>query len=121
MGGRIQYHLKFNLDDPNSHVLLVAYQVKGSLGRKLMTGHKTVVIDNATVPVRAKVSTINSYSAHADHGALLSWLKRIKNPKPQHVFVVHGEEESNVKFRDDASKKIKTNFIIPEYGQAYEF
>lgn len=121
MGGRIQYHLKFNLDDPNSHVLLVAYQVKGSLGRKLMTGHKTVVIDNVTVPVRAKISTINSYSAHADHGALLSWLKRIKNPKPQHVFVVHGEEESNIKFRDDASKKIKTNFIIPEYGQAYEF
>ncbi|PKM91545.1 MBL fold hydrolase [Candidatus Falkowbacteria bacterium HGW-Falkowbacteria-1] len=121
VGGRIQYHLKFNLDDPNSHVLLVAYQVQGSVGRKLLTGHKTVVVDNVNIPVRAKVSIVNSYSAHADHDALLSWLKKIKSPKPQYIFVVHGEEEANIKLKTEASKKIKTNFIIPEYGEVYEF
>lgn len=121
MGGRIQYHLKFNLDDKNSHVMLVAYQVRGSLGRKLMTGHKNVLVDNVNIPVKAKISRVNSYSAHADHDALLNWLKKIRNPKPKHVFIIHGEEESCLKFKKDASKKIKSNFIVPEFGQVYEF
>ncbi|MFA7365302.1 MAG: MBL fold metallo-hydrolase [Patescibacteria group bacterium] len=121
VGGRIQHHLKFNLDDPNSEVLLVAFQVKGTLGRKLMTGHENVSIDNLNIPVRAKISRINSYSAHADHEDLIAWLKKMKNPKPKHIFVIHGEEEANIKLKEDGVKKIKTNFIIPEYEQKYEF
>lgn len=120
-GGRIHYHLRFNLDDPNSHVLLVAYQVKGSLGRKIMTGHKIINIDNQNIPVKAKVSVINSYSAHADHRAILDWLKKIKNPKPKHIFVIHGEEDANELLAKEISKKIKTNPIIPEYNQYYDF
>lgn len=121
VGGRIQYHLKFNLDDPNSQVLLVAYQVAGSVGRKLLNGDKTVLVDNVNIPVKAKVSIINSHSAHADHNDLLLWLKKMNNPKPQHVFIFHGEEESNIKFKREAFKKIKTNFIVPSYGEIYEF
>ncbi len=120
-GGRILYHLKFYLNDPNSHVLLVAFQVKGSLGRQLMKGEKSVVIDNTNVPVKAKVSVINSYSAHADHQAIMAWLKKIKSPKPKHIFVIHGEEEANNILANDISKKIKTHPIIPEYDQIYEF
>lgn len=120
-GGRITHHLKFNLSDPNSHVLLVAYQVKGSLGRKLLTGHKSVNIDNLNIPVRAKVSIVNSYSAHADHGAIINWLKKIKNPKPRHVFIMHGEEESSDLMAQDIKKKVKTDAIVPESDQIYEF
>lgn len=120
-GGRIKYHLKFNLDDKNSHVLLVAYQVKGSLGRKLLTGHKSVVIDDLNIPVKAKISVVNSYSAHADHKALIGWLKKIKSPKPKHIFVMHGEEEANNILAKEIFKKLKTNSIVPEYGQVYEF
>lgn len=120
-GGRIQYHLKFNLDDKNSQVLLVSYQVKGTLGRKLLTGSKSVSIDNLNIPVKAKVSVVNSYSAHADHTALMDWLKKIKNPKPKHIFIVHGEEEANEILAKDISKKIKTHPIIPECNQVYEF
>ncbi len=120
-GGRIHYHLKLNLDDVNSHVLLVSYQVRGSLGRKLMTGQKNVVIDSLNIPVRAKISVVNSYSAHADHGAIISWIKKIKNPKPRHIFIVHGEAEVSELLAMEISKKIRSNPIIPEYGQIYEF
>ena len=120
-GGRILYHLKFYLNDPNNQVLLVAFQVKGSLGRRLMKGEKNVIIDNTNVPVKAKVSVINSYSAHADHKAIMVWLKKIKSPKPKHIFVIHGEEEANNVLAEDISKKIKTHSIVPEYGQVYEF
>jgi metallo-beta-lactamase family protein len=120
-GGRISHHLKFNLSDPNSQVLLVAFQVKGSLGRKLLTGHKSVKIDNSHVPVKAKISVINSYSAHADHDALIEWVKKIKKPKPKHVFVMHGEEESSEVLAREILEKTKNKTIVPEYKQVYEF
>ncbi len=120
-GGRIHYHLKFNLADENSQVLLVAYQVHGTLGRKILDGHKTVKIDHQNIPVKAKVSVINSYSAHADHVALINWLRKIKKPRPKYVFVMHGEEEANNILAQDISNKIKTKPIVPEFGQVYEF
>ncbi len=120
-GGRIGHHLKFNLNDKNSHVLLVAYQVAGSLGRKLLTGHKSVNIEHANIPVKAKVSVINSYSAHADNDALMGWLKKMKSPKPKYIFVIHGEEEANYILANQISKKLKTKPIIPDFGQIYEF
>lgn len=120
-GGRIGYHLKFNLADKNSHVMLVAYQVKGSLGRKLLTGHKSVRVDNANIPVNAKVSVVNSYSAHADNNALMTWLKKINKPKPKYIFVIHGEEEANYLLANQISKKLKVKPIIPDFGQVYEF
>ena len=73
------------------------------------------------IPVKAKISVINSYSAHADHKALISWLKKIKSPKPKHIFVMHGEEEANIILAKEIFKKLKTNSIVPEYGQVYEF
>lgn len=120
-GGRIRYHLKFNLDDKNSQVLLVAFQVKGSLGRQLLNGQETVNIDNSSIPVKAKISVVNSYSAHSDHNALISWLKKIKNPKPKNIFIIHGEEKANEILAKDISKKIRTNPIIPDCNQVYEF
>jgi metallo-beta-lactamase family protein len=119
-GGRIGHHLKFNLGDKNSHVLLVSFQVKGSLGKKLMTGHKSVNIDNLNIPVKAKVSVINSYSAHADNDALMGWIKKIRNPKPKNIFIMHGEEDSNNILAKEISKKARVNPIIPEYDKFYE-
>ncbi len=121
VGGRIQHHLKFNLDNEKNHVLLVAYQAKGTLGRKLMKRYKFVDIHGSRIPVRAQVSVVNSYSAHADHDALMSWLKAIKKPVPKNVFIVHGAESSGLDFQVDASKEISSNFILPNYGENYKY
>ena len=121
VGGRIQHHLKHNLGEESTHVLLVAYQAKGTLGRKLMKGFEYVDIHGDSIPVRAKVSVVNSYSAHADHDALMSWLKAIKKPVPKNVFIVHGAESSGLNFQTDASQEIASNFILPNYGKSYEF
>ena len=71
--------------------------------------------------VKAKVSVINSYSAHADHDALVKWLNKMRAPKPKYVFLVHGEEKSCYLIAEEVRKKIKTKALIPDFGQVYEF
>ena len=42
------------------------------------------------IDVRARVSKINGFSAHADRKALTRWLDALKRP-PRRVFVTHGD------------------------------
>jgi len=54
------------------------------------------------VAVKAKIESIDSFSAHADYKGLLNWLRHF-SPKPKKVFIVHGEEEAMIPF----SKRIE--------------
>jgi len=119
VGGRIPYHLKLNLSDPNSHVLLVAYQSPGTLGRKLLDGERQVYIYGDLVEVNARVSVINSFSSHADEPHILEWLENIKSPRPKKVFINHGEEANSLNFAGKIGTP-ETKAIVPEYGQIYE-
>jgi len=93
-GGRILFHEMRYLPDPNSTLLLVCYQVKGTTGRKLQEGAEEVEIMNEKVNVFAQIKVIKGYSAHADQEGLVRWLKRIKRERPiKKVFAVQGEKE----------------------------
>ena len=118
-GGRIPYHLKFNLPDPRSHLLIISYQVVGSLGRKLLDGAKNVLIDGQRVKVRAKVSAIGSYSSHADRPKLMRWLQKIKPKNLKRIFVIHGEEESNFLLAKSIQEKIGLEATVPKYNVKY--
>ncbi len=91
-GGRIQEHLARCLDDPRSCVIFTGYQVQGTLGRRLVDGAGHVRVAGRTVPVRARVHTINGLSAHADQAGLLDWVGGFRDPKPR-TLLVHGEPE----------------------------
>ena len=89
-GGRIKYHLKYNLARKECAIVFVGFQAAGTLGRRIVDGAKTVRIFGETVPVRAHIHTIGGLSAHADQAALLGWLGKLRAP-PQATWVVHGE------------------------------
>ena len=91
--GRVRHHLKHNLWRPECTVLFVGYQSVGTLGRSLVDGAKQVRIFDETIEVRASVEKLAGVSGHADVNGLLKWASTF-DPKPQHVFVVHGEDES---------------------------
>jgi metallo-beta-lactamase family protein len=92
-GGRIRHHLLHNLPHPRARVLLVGYQVAGTLGSVLRDGARHVRISGHDVPVRADVKILDSYSTHADRPALLDWVKT-RGPVSGSVFLVHGEAAS---------------------------
>lgn len=91
-GGRIVHHLKHNLYKPDTHVIFVGYQARGTLGRRLVDGADEIRIAGEDIQVKAALHTINGFSAHADRRDLLTWAARL--PKKTRFLVVHGELKS---------------------------
>src|SRR5690606_15571719 len=90
--GRIRHHLKNHLWRPNSTVMLVGFQAKGTLGQILADGAKAVRIQGEEVKVRARIRQLDIYSGHADGPALIRWIEERERVK-RAILLVHGEDE----------------------------
>jgi metallo-beta-lactamase family protein len=92
-GGRIVHHLKHNIYKPDTHIMFVGYQAYGTLGRRIVDGAKEVRIAGENVAVRAKLHTLNGFSAHADRADLIQWAQNF--PQKARFIIVHGEPKSS--------------------------
>ena len=115
--GRILHHLKNNVGDERNTVLIVGWQAPYTLGRRLVEKQEVVKIFGEEYVRRADVQVINGYSAHADREELLDWFKQVQSPKLEHVFVVHGEQESSFALADAFAGLGVSNVLVPEPGQ----
>ncbi len=88
-GGRVLHHLKHNLWRENAAVVFVGYAAEGTPARRIIDGAKTMRLFGVDVRVRAKIWTINGFSAHAGRSDLTAWLAH--TGRPRSVFLVHGE------------------------------
>ena len=98
--GRIRHHLKHNLWRANSAVVFVGFQSPGTLGRRLLDGVEKVKLFGEEIAVKAKIVNFQGLSSHADHDHLIEWIKAF-DPKPTHVFVVHGDEDVAPAFAEE--------------------
>jgi len=89
-GGRVRHHLRHNLANSEASVIFVGFAARGTLARLIIDGAKHVRLFDEDIPVRARVHTINGFSAHADQRELVEWLARIAEVKT--TVLVHGEE-----------------------------
>jgi metallo-beta-lactamase family protein len=113
-GGRVRHHLKHNLWRESSSVIFVGFAAKGTLARRIIDGEGVVSLFGEDVPVRARIHTINGFSAHADQAELNAWRRRVDAPR---TFLVHGEEEVMRRF---ASQLHGTAVEMPILGQEFE-
>lgn len=114
-GGRIKHHLKHNLWREENSVIFVGYQTKGSLGRAIIDGAKTVRIYGEEIAVKAKIYTINGFSSHADQKTLLNWLGNIKGL--ENIFIVHGEKEVMEIFKEKIKEELNMKAHIVKKGE----
>jgi metallo-beta-lactamase family protein len=106
-GGRILHHLKHNLWQPETNVLIVGYQAAGTLGRLLVEGARRVRIFDEEIAVKAAIHTLGGFSAHAGQTELLDWLAPMAPTHPQ-VLLTHGEEHA----RTALAQRIAERFAI---------
>lgn len=117
--GRIKHHLKHNLWNPKSTILFVGYQAPGTLGYSIVNGAKTVKIFGEEIAVNARIEYIEGYSGHADQEWLMNFVYSFIT-KPKHIFLVHGEEESQNVLQEKIINEAGINTVIPAFGETYE-
>ena len=117
--GRIRHHLKHNLWRPESAVVFVGFQSRGTLGRHLLDGAESVKMFGEEIAVRAKIVNFQGLSSHADRDHLLNWIDQFASAKPTHVFVVHGDREVAPAFAADLAER---GFAAhaPRYTEVYD-
>jgi metallo-beta-lactamase family protein len=118
-GGRIVHHLFHNVEDPNTHVLIVGYQSYASLGRKLVEKQPTVRILGEEKTVRAQVHTLSGFSAHAGQTDLLNWFSYLAPSKPK-VVITHGEDMQRQTLASLIKKQFELDSVLPEIGDVIE-
>ena len=117
-GGRITRHFKHRIWNPNNAVIFVGYQAVGTLGREIVDGAEWINIYNEDIIVKASIHTINGFSAHADQDGILKWISKIKNLKK--VFLIHGEKESQMNFKEVLENKLDIDAHIVDYKEKIE-
>lgn len=114
-GGRIRHHLRHNLERTRSSVVFVGYAAEGTPARAIVDGCKSLRIGRRDVSVRARIWTINGFSAHADAPELLAWL----GDEPRHrVFLVHGEATRGMAAMRQALQRRGVAAVCPAYEEA---
>lgn len=101
-GGRMVNYLKALLPDPRTDVIFVGYQAEGTPGRDIQRfgpDHGYVVLDGERITINAGIHVMTGYSAHADQGDLLRFIRRI-HKQPRQIRIVHGEAEAKVAFAE---------------------
>lgn len=116
-GGRILHHLRNYLSHASTTVLIVGFQVEGSLGRRLHQGEKHVHIFGHPIHVRADVRSCGAFSGHADYPRLMHWMHCFHGKPPRRVFVTHGELNSALAFSQSVEEELSLPSGVPEYGE----
>jgi metallo-beta-lactamase family protein len=118
-GGRIMHHLRHNLPNPDTAVLIVGFQSHGTLGRKLVDGAKSVMMFGEEIPVRASIHTMGGFSAHADQRGLLDWFSTLAPSRPRTI-ITHGEDRARKVFGDLIHSQFGLKTEKPQLGEVIE-
>jgi metallo-beta-lactamase family protein len=118
-GGRILHHLKHNIEDARSTVLIAGFQAPDTLGRRLVERRPEVRILGRAVPLKAEVVVLNGLSSHADHADLLRCLEPLQG-KTKRVRLVHGEVERAMLLAEGLRGAGFEDVAIPERGESVD-
>ncbi len=114
-GGRILHHFKHRLWNKKNAVIFVGFQARETLGRSIVEGAKFIHLYHEKIKISASVHTINGFSAHADQSELIEWMKHFD--KLGNIFLIHGEVEKQIIFKDAIVEKFDKRAHIVKSGE----
>lgn len=118
--GRIKHHVANNISDPKNTILIVGYAEPSSIGGKLRAGAEIVKIFGEEHRVLADVRIMDSYSAHGDYVEMIQYFDCQDKTKIKHLYLVHGEYETQLNFKEKLLDKGFRHITIPFHGEEVE-
>jgi len=117
--GRILHHLRNNISNPKNIILIVGFQAKHTLGRKIVEREPTVRIFGLEHDLEAEVRIINAYSGHADKDGLDRFAMASKESL-KNLFLVHGEPDQSEAMAARLAPQGVSEIRIPQRGEYFD-
>lgn len=114
--GRILHHLRNGIEDARNTVLIIGFQAKNTLGRKIVERQSVVRILGVERSLEAEVVVMDAFSAHADRDDLLDFVTGCRS-RLSRLFLVHGEEEQMLPLGDRLSRMGIPGVHAPVLGE----
>jgi predicted metal-dependent RNase len=122
-GGPVIEYFKNWADDEKNTIIFVSYQIEGTMGRRVQKGVSEVtMMDNegkmGIVQVKMGVESIEGFSGHSDRRQLVNYLTHL-TPKPERIFVCHGEKAKIASMANFLDRKAGINTIAPHILETF--
>lgn len=118
--GRVKHHIFHTIEDSRNTILFVGYAEPNSLAGRLQRGEEDVTIFGASKKVRAEIEILTSLSAHGDYEEMIQYLDSQNKAQVKRVFLVHGEEEAQIGFKQHLHDAGFGQVSIPYSGESFE-
>ncbi len=119
-GGRVVHHLANSIGDPRNTILMISYQAEHTLGRRLVNGDPQVKILGEVHTVKAEISKLNAFSAHAGQDELLAYVQGMDLKRLKRVALVHGDPLQAEQLKAVLLGAGVRDVIIPGLGDSME-
>jgi len=107
VGGRVQQHVKSNLNNPQSTILIAGFCAPGTLGRELLDNKGKVWIKGKEHYVYCQIAQTDVFSAHPDLTGLIEYCHSVfsNSDELEKIFLTHGEFDSLENLKKELHKK----------------
>ncbi|MCK4830803.1 MBL fold metallo-hydrolase [bacterium] len=113
-GGRVVHHLIHSIEDDRNMIVMTGFQARGTLGRRILEGSKTVYIFNDEYTVRAKAYFIGGLSAHADGNDITEYIQSCNGSTLKKIYLIHGDIEESIALQDKIESRFSIDTDIPQ-------
>lgn len=117
--GRIIHHLINNIGNKKNTILIVGYCSPYTLGHRIARGDKKIKLFGEEIEVNADIQIMDEYSAHGDYNEMIEYLKCQDPKKVKELYLVHGQFETQVKYRERLENVGFERVRIPSLNSEY--
>jgi len=122
-GGPVIEYFKNWASDERNTIIFVSYQIEGTMGKRVQKGvNEVAMMDNegkmAVVQVKMQTESIEGFSGHSDRRQLINYLTHLK-PKPERIFVCHGEKSKIMNMAGFLDHKVGINTVVPSIMETF--
>lgn len=116
--GRVRRHLYHMLPDSKNTLLMVGYSPYHTTGGRIRRGDDAIRLFGESVPVRANVKIMDSFSAHGDKFEMFAFIRNQK--KLRKLFLTHGDYDVQHEFKEFLEASGFHDIEIPALGEEFE-